>query len=144
MKPVGIVRVENRVAYRLDCADTIVVATRDRQGNVRLQEAVLSERNAIRRVQQIAELGIQTLICGAVSGFVFRMLQHHGIHVIGGVIGDARDVLDQYISGNLRAGAILHTPGLKRSDPFFSNRQPCKRRRMRNRCARKGERNGRG
>lgn len=144
MKPVGIVRVENRVAYRLDCADTIVVARKDRKGNVQLQEAVLSERNSIRRVQQIAELGIQTLICGAVSGFVSRMFQHHGIQVIGGVIGDAGDVLDQYLSGNLRAGAILHPSALKGSKAFFPNNKPCKRRRMRNRCRRKGDPNGKG
>ena len=144
MKPVGIVRMENRVAYRLDCADTIVVARKDRKGNVQLQEAVLSERDAIRRVQQIADLGIETLICGAVSGFVFQMFQHHGIQVIGGVIGDAQDVLHHYVNGNLRAGAVLHTPALKRSEAFCSTRQTCKRKRMRNRSSRKGERNGKG
>lgn len=144
MKPVGIVRMENRVAYRLDCADTIVVARKDRRGKVQLEEASLSEKDAIRRVQQIADLGIETLVCGAVSGFVFRMFQHHGIQVIGGVIGDAQDVLHQYVNGNLRAGAVLHTPAPKRSGAFCSTRQTCKRNRMRNRGSRKGEQNGKG
>ena len=144
MKPVGIVRMENRVAYRLDCADTIVVARKDRKGNVQIEEAALSERDAIRRVQQIADLGIETLICGAVSGFVFRMFQHHGIQVIGGVIGNAQDVLYHYVKGNLRAGAVLHSPAPKRSEAFCSTRQTCKRKRMRNRSSRKGERNGQG
>jgi len=144
MKPVGIVRMENRVAYRLDRADTIVVARKDRKGNVQLEETALSERDTIRRVQQIADLGIETLICGAVSGFVFRMFQHHGIQVIGGVIGDAQDVLHHYVNGNLRAGAILHTPALRGSGAFCSTRETCKRKRMRNRGSRKGERNGKG
>lgn len=144
MKPVGIVRMENRVAYRLDCADTVVVARKDRKGNVQMEEVVLSEKDPIRRVQQIADLGIETLICGAVSGFVFRMFQHHGIQVIGGVIGEAQDVLHHYLDGNLRAGAILHTPGLKRSGAFCSSKQTCKRQRMRNRGSKKGERNGKG
>ena len=144
MKPVGIVRMENRVAYRLDCADTVVVARKDPKGNVQMEEAILSESDPIRRVQQIADLGIETLICGAVSGFVFRMFQHHGIQVIGGVIGEAQDVLHHYLDGNLRAGAILHTPGLKRSGAFCSSKQTCKRQRMRNRGSKKGERNGKG
>lgn len=144
MKPVGIVRMEDRVAYRLDCADTILVARKDRKGNVQLHETVLSEKDTIRRVQQIAELGIETLICGALSGFVFRMLQHHGITFIGGVIGNAEDVLHHYLQGNLRAGAILHTPPPKRSEAFYSNSKPCKRKRMRHRSTRKGERNGKG
>lgn len=144
MKPVGIVRMENRVAYRLDCADTIVVARKDHKGRLQLEEAALSERDAIRRVQQIADLGIETLICGAVSVFVFRMFQHHGIHVIGGVIGDAQDVLDRYLNGNLRAGAILHRPAMRGGGGFCSTGRTCTRRRMRNRGARKGERNGKG
>jgi predicted Fe-Mo cluster-binding NifX family protein len=144
MKPVGIVRKEYRVAYRLDCADTIVVARKDGKGNVQMEEAVLSECDAIRRVQQIADLGIETLICGAVSGFVFRMFQHHGIQVIGGVIGDAQDVLRHYVNGNLRAGAVLHTPNMNRSEAFCSTRQTCKRKRMRNHGPKKGERNGKG
>lgn len=144
MRPVGVVRMENRVAYRLDCAETILVASKDRNGNVRLEEAALSERDPIRRVQQIADLGIETLICGAVSGFVFRMFQHHGVRVIGGVIGDAQDVLDHYLSGNLRAGAILQKPGMRDSAGFCSTRQKCKRKRIRNRGTRRGERNGEG
>ncbi len=144
MKPVGIVQIDNRVAYRLDCADTIMVARNDGKGNVQLEEAVLSETDAIRRVQQIADLGIETLICGAVSGFVFRMFQHHGIRVIGGVIGDARDALDHYVGGDLRAGAILHAPASKRSGPYCAGGDTCRRKRMRKRCARKGERNGKG
>lgn len=142
MKPVGIVRRENRVAYRLDCADTIVVAREDRKGNVQLQEAVLSERDSIRRVQQIADLGIETLVCGAVSGFVFRMFQYYGIQVIEGVIGNAQDVLNHYLTGSLRAGAILHAPAMKKSGPSGSNRRPCRRKRMRRHGSRKGERNG--
>jgi predicted Fe-Mo cluster-binding NifX family protein len=144
MKPVGIVRMENRVAYRLDCADTVVVARKDVKGKVQLKETVLSERDAIRRVQQIADLGIDTLICGGMSGFVFRMFQHHGIHVIGGVIGDAQDVLQDYLSGNLRAGAVLHGPAMKRSGAFCTAGQTCKRKRMRHRSSKKGERNGKG
>lgn len=144
MKPVGIVRMENRVAYRLDCAQTIVVARKDRKGNVQVDEAVLSERDPIRRVQQIADLGIQTLICGAASGFACRMLQHHGIQVIAGVIGDAQDVLHHYLRGNLRAGAILHTQGLENWPFFQSRRQTCKRKRMRHRGSGKGEGNGKG
>lgn len=139
MKPVGILRMEDRVAYRLDCADTIMVASKDRRGNVQMHEAALSEKDTIRRVQQIADLGIDTLICGAVSGFVFRMLQHHGINLIGGVIGNAQDVLHHYLQGNLRAGAILHTPPMRRSGPFCMSGRPCRRKRMRHRGSRKGE-----
>jgi predicted Fe-Mo cluster-binding NifX family protein len=144
MKTVGIVQMDNRVAYRLDCADSIVVAKQDRKGNVRLEQSTLSQKDAIRRVQQIAELGIETLICGAVSGFVFRMFQHHGIHVIGGVIGNAEDVLNYYLEGNLRAGAILHPRELKGSGAYCAGRPNCRRKRRRNRGSRKGVRNGKG
>jgi predicted Fe-Mo cluster-binding NifX family protein len=142
MKTVGIARRERRVAYRLDCADTLVVAKKDRAGKVALDETVLSEHDVIRRVQQIADLGIQTLICGAVSGFACRMFRHHGIEVIGGVIGDAQDVLDQYVRGNLRAGAIPYGPDWMNSSRLCTQRQGRKRKRIRKGCSRKGERDG--
>jgi hypothetical protein len=72
------------------------------------------------------------------------MFRHHGIDVIGGVIGDAQDVLDHYLRGSLRAGAILYEEGLTEPSPLCSDRPGRKRKRMRKGCSRKGDRNGKG
>ena len=63
----------------------------------------------IRRVQEVSDLGIETLICGALSGFVGRMFEHRGIRVFDWVVGDAREILLQYADrdpGTARRTAI--------------------------------------
>ena len=64
MKPLGIAQLDERVAYRLDCADKIMVVTKDKKGAVNLQEVFLADRDPLRRAQLIIHLEIQTLICG--------------------------------------------------------------------------------
>ncbi len=110
MKSVGIAQVNHRVAYRLDCADKILIAAKDGKGRVHLEEIILTEENPIRRVKQIVSLGINTLVCGAMSNFVFRMFQYHGIEIIGGVVGDTKEVLKQYLNGSLRGEMALYCP----------------------------------
>ena len=60
MKPVGIAQMDDRVAYRLDFANKILGATKDRKGTVHLREELLPEADSIRRAQQIVHLGIHT------------------------------------------------------------------------------------
>ncbi len=144
MDVVGIAQVDDRVAYRLDCAEKIVVAKKGPGGRLDLDEVVLSERDTIRRVQQISELGIRTLICGAVSGFTFRMFQHRGIRVIGGVIGDSREVLKAYMRGNLRTGTILEMRGpAERRRACSERKRSCRRKRARKGCSRNPEKGDR-
>ncbi len=144
MKPVGIAQLDDRVAYRLDCADKIMVVSKDRSGAVHLQEVLVADRDPLRRAQLIIHLEIQTLICGTVSGFVFRMLQHHGVHVIGGIIGDTRDVLDQYLRGDLPDGKMLPARCGRRPSPHCSRGQTRKQKMSQSHGPRKEKKNGKG
>lgn len=109
MHPVGILQSNDRVASRLDHAAEILIARpAEPGGEIRLNRVPLAHTDAIRRVRQIVHLGVGTLVCGAVSQFVVRMFQHHGIQVIGWVIGDTRKVLDAYCRGHLREGMVFH------------------------------------
>jgi len=144
MNSVGIAQVDRRVAYRLDCAEKIPVATRDNKGEIQLREARLPETDSIRCIQQISRLGIRTLICGAVSGFACRMLQHHGIQVIGWVVGDAQEVLEHYLKGDLHEGEILCASAGKRWKRSCSGRRTRGRKMTRIQGPKKGEGNGKG
>ncbi len=144
MKPVGIAQLDDRVAYRLDCADKIMVVTKDGKGAVHLEEVLVADRDPLRRAQLIIHLEIQTLICGTVTGFVFRMLQHHGVQVIGGIMGGTREVLDQYLRGDLPEGKVLPGQCGRGPKPLCSRGQPRKRKMSRGHGPRKEEKNGKG
>lgn len=53
------------------------------------------------RVEQLAEIGVETLICGAVSEPLSRALSARGIRVIGFVAGDVETVLAAFLAGDL-------------------------------------------
>lgn len=53
------------------------------------------------RAREIAELGINVLICGAVSQFLEQLLRSQGIQVITRKCGMASQVLDAYRQGQL-------------------------------------------
>ncbi len=118
MKSLGIAQVNNRVAYRLDCAEKIMIVNKDHKGRIQLHTVNLSETNTIRRVQQIIHLGIDTLICGSAGKFACHMLQYHGIQVIGRVIGTAHDALNLYLKGELHEGTVIPPPAQKTKKTF--------------------------
>ena len=102
MKSTGIAQLDDRVAFRFDCADKILVVKKDKKGKLCSEEIILTESHPIRRVQQIVNLGINTFICGAMSRFVCHMFQYHGVQVIKGITGDTPDVLEHYLMGTLK------------------------------------------
>lgn len=58
------------------------------------------------RVERLTALGIDTLVCGAISGRLHRALASRGVRVIGFVTGDADEVLRALVAGTLPAPAF--------------------------------------
>ncbi len=56
---------------------------------------------------QLASLGVDTLICGGIDGFCHRQLENLGISVIPEIAGEAGDALSLFLDGNLQPGVRL-------------------------------------
>ncbi len=57
--------------------------------------------NPVRRACRLAELNVQTLICGAVSQSLSNILDAYGIETISFISGDVDEVIDAYLAGAL-------------------------------------------
>ncbi len=64
-------------------------------------EAHLDGQNLSRRCSRIHDLGVDVLICGAISRPFYRMLVAGGVDVIPWITGPAEDILDAWMNGNL-------------------------------------------
>lgn len=53
------------------------------------------------KASRLSDLGVTTLVCGAVSRFLQRLVASHGITVVPFVAGDLREVVDAWIKGGL-------------------------------------------
>lgn len=62
--------------------------------------------NPARKVERLLQLGVQTLICGAISAPLQRDLQAQGIQVLGFVAGAVEQVVRAFVAGELPQPAL--------------------------------------
>ena len=93
---------DNRLSTVFDAADELLLIETGPGVELKRSRAAWRAETAIGRTARIRELGVQVLICGALSGAVERMLEAAGIWVIP-FIGEPWDeVIGAFCSGNLR------------------------------------------
>jgi predicted Fe-Mo cluster-binding NifX family protein len=74
--------------------------------------------NALGKIDRLAEVGIETLICGAISEPVQHELTLKGIKVIGFVAGEVDEIVESFLAGNLPTPR-LSMPGCCRKQNRF-------------------------
>ena len=62
----------------------------------------------------LAELGIDTLVCGAISSSLQTMIAAYGIKVIGFVAGNLQEVIQAWACGRLADSAAFVMPGCRK------------------------------
>ena len=92
---------EDRVSSVLDFSQRLVVVELKSGGETSRAEIALSERNAFAKLVKLRELGIDVLICGAVSRPLASASAACGIRLLPYVTGRVDDVLNAYQAGQL-------------------------------------------
>lgn len=91
----------DRISPVFDSASRLlVVEIEGRKENARF-ETHLHDQDVSRRCARVRDLGIHTLICGAISLPYVRGLSAGGILVLSERSGRAEDILRAYVDGNL-------------------------------------------
>ena len=106
---------EDKVSPVLDTASRLLVVELEDQKEASRFETYLDEQDLSRRCIRIRRLGVDTLICGAISRGFSKILEASGIHIVSGISGHPEDVLDAYLNGNLFRSKFF-MPGYQRND----------------------------
>jgi predicted Fe-Mo cluster-binding NifX family protein len=101
---------ENRVSTVFDAADELLLIETGPGDAQKRSRAAWKEETPMGRTTRIRELGVQVLICGALSGAAARMMEAAGIWVIPFVRGTVDEVLGAFFSENL-TGKRFFLPG---------------------------------
>ena len=125
---VAIPMFNSRVSPSFDFASNVMVATVDSGKVVEREKYSLINLNPIRRSALLREQEVNVLICGGISDFTVRLLMGNGIEVISMVSGEAEEVLNHFINGNLDVATI----------PIFPRRITGRYRGRRGRCRSRG------
>ena len=107
---VAVALYETRVSPRFDCAAEFLIA-RTQDGRL-LDRTTLSARHwtGAQRVTRLVELGVDTLICGAIDMPSQRQLSLNNIELYPWITGQAQDALQCLLNGKLCSGAMT-APG---------------------------------
>jgi predicted Fe-Mo cluster-binding NifX family protein len=92
---------EDRVSPVFDTARAAVLADIEEGKLVVQREEIFPSDSAQEKVARLRALGVDTLICGAISRPLAEMLGAAGIRVVPFVAGGAKEVLAAYLSGDL-------------------------------------------
>lgn len=111
---VGIPVFQNRVAPRLDCAAQMLILEIEGEDIFAKKEISLCWHNPLVAVNQIKEMAVDVLICGAVPCFMARLLAWSGVRLVSWVSGDWEEVLKLFIKGELNEHHLWPCPGKQR------------------------------
>jgi predicted Fe-Mo cluster-binding NifX family protein len=100
----------NRIAPVFDIARQIRLVESESGRIIAETEEVLADDLAVQKVIRLAELGVSTLVCGAISKPIHEMVAAYGIEAIPFVAGDLREVIQAWLRGGL-AGHTFAMPG---------------------------------
>ncbi|MBK7701799.1 MAG: NifB/NifX family molybdenum-iron cluster-binding protein [bacterium] len=92
---------DQRIAAVFDSARRIHIVEVESGRIVAESQATLPEDQAVQKVLLLEELGIGTLVCGAISGPLHGMVISCGIRVIPFVAGELHDVIRAWLKGEL-------------------------------------------
>jgi len=115
----------NRISPVFDVSDRVRILEVEDSKVINRTELVLSAKDPYGKASMLADKGTEILICGAVSRLFSEALAAHGIRVVSFVTGEADEVIEAYLDGNLDS-ARFAMPGCRG------------RRKMRRRGCRKG------
>lgn len=112
-----------KVSPLLDAASRLLIVETDQMGEIARFQMALDDGEPNRKASRIREMGVDVLICGAVSDSVSRALTAAGIRIISDISGRAGEVVDSFLRGSTFDSRLL-MPGCKRKRYHFRMGEP--------------------
>ncbi len=98
---------EDRVAPVFDVSGEILIIELASGRILSRERAALVGQEGTEKILKISQLGVEVLICGAISRFLQDLVVAHSIYVIPFVSGNAEEVLEAWIAGRLDRDEFL-------------------------------------
>jgi predicted Fe-Mo cluster-binding NifX family protein len=103
---------DKRIAPVFDVARQIHLVEAEAGQIVSETQELLADDLPVQKALRLAELGIGTLVCGAISRALHEMVAANGIRIIPFVTGDLREVIQAWLAGSLDQSVFV-MPGCR-------------------------------
>ena len=115
---------DSRVSPVLDTASCLLVVSVDSGKEIKRRVVGIPAHQLAPRAREIASVGVEVLICGALSWPLEALLVAAGIKVMPHICGPVEDVLRAFLSGRLTDGVFLMPGCCGRRRRFRGSRRP--------------------
>lgn len=99
-----------RVSPVLDTCTQLFVMESSGKNEMVSRTVTIKGGSIFERTRELLKLGVNAVICGAVSGAFFNLLHEAGIEPVSGIAGDIDEIIDAYRNGTL-GDARFRMPG---------------------------------
>ena len=96
-----------RVSPVFDVAKHLLLVDLDGEAEAGRREAAIEDTELGARARRVVKLGVDVLICGAISARLEAMLVSSGVRVIPHICGATEEVLQAFVRGRLPDEAFL-------------------------------------
>jgi predicted Fe-Mo cluster-binding NifX family protein len=97
---------EGRISPVFDVSRQIVILTIERKVVIAIRTEGIEMATSAHKIDRLIELGVKTLICGAISEPLHRELTARGVRVLGFVAGALDEVMAILLAGSLPDAAF--------------------------------------
>ena len=101
----------SRVSPRFGCESEILVVEVEENKETNRQTFSTTGLGISQRISLLSSLFVNILICGGIDIFCLHSISAKGFKVIPGVIGEADEVLEYFLSGKLQEGQCVRGRG---------------------------------
>ncbi len=109
---IAIAHWQDRISPVFDVSNRVLLIDIEDGRELKREDNVLNCRGPFERAREVYRLGVQVLLCGAVSRPLETALISSGVRVIGFICGGLEDVLSAYINERL-ADDRFQMPGYR-------------------------------
>ena len=99
---------QDRVSPVFDVADHLLLLDVEGRLEVGRKNLRLTGRSPFERVKELSGLGVDVLLCGAISLTLEKALIGAGIRVVGFLGGELEAVISAFLEGRLDDGRVRH------------------------------------
>jgi predicted Fe-Mo cluster-binding NifX family protein len=103
---IAIAHWQNRISPVFDVADRLILIDVEDGREVHRESLRLEDCDPFRRTRALSDLGVDVLLCGAVSHGLEKALVAAGIQVLGFLGGKLESIVSAFIDGQLNDGRL--------------------------------------
>jgi len=103
----------DRISPVFDSSQVLLVLQVENGAEISRRDVTLTTHSPSSRARELADLGVQVLICGAISLPFSNAIESFGINIIPFVAGDINPVIGSFLQGTVQ-NSDFRMPGCRR------------------------------